>query len=54
MNLARPLIEVKDLTFACRHNDAWLEVLHAVNFSIAEGEVLGLAGESGCGKSTIA
>lgn len=31
-----------------------MQVLHDVNFSIREGEVVGLVGESGSGKSTIA
>ena len=46
-----------------RVNDLWVEytagkkVVHAVNgvsFSIRKGESLGIVGESGCGKSTIA
>ena len=32
----------------------WLRAVDGVSFSIAEGEALGLVGESGCGKSTIA
>lgn len=35
------------------HKDAHvIKAVHDVSFSIGEGEILGLAGESGCGKST--
>ncbi len=34
--------------------DGFVSVEDVVSFSIAEGEALGLVGESGCGKSTIA
>lgn len=37
-----------------RREKARLNVLNGVSFSIREGEVLGLVGESGCGKSTVA
>ncbi|QIE54621.1 ABC transporter ATP-binding protein [Pikeienuella piscinae] len=51
---ARPLLEVDDLTVAYRRGEGWSRVVEGVSFSIAEGEVLGLVGESGCGKSTVA
>jgi peptide/nickel transport system ATP-binding protein len=51
---AAPLVEVRDLSLAYLHDDGWLQVLSGVSFSIARGEVLGLVGESGCGKSTVA
>jgi peptide/nickel transport system ATP-binding protein len=48
------LVEVSDLSLAYLHEDTSLQVLFGVSFSIAPGEVLGLVGESGCGKSTVA
>src|SRR5688572_26700968 len=47
------LVEVSDLSLAYLHEDRPLQVLFGVTFSIAPGEVLGLVGESGCGKSTV-
>jgi peptide/nickel transport system ATP-binding protein len=48
------LVEVKDLSVAYHHGDGWLRVVDGVSFMIARGEVFGLVGESGCGKSTVA
>ena len=52
--MSEPLIRVSDLSFAYRHEDSWLPVLHGVNLDLEGGEVFGLVGESGCGKSTLA
>jgi len=49
-----PLVEVKDLSVAYRRGEGWSRVVDNVSFAIAPGEVFGLVGESGCGKSTIA
>jgi peptide/nickel transport system ATP-binding protein len=45
-----PLLEVTDLSISF----AGIDVVDQVSFSVAEGEVLGLVGESGCGKSVTA
>jgi len=45
---------VRGLSVAYRRGEGWSRVVDDVSFAIAPGEVFGLVGESGCGKSTIA
>lgn len=49
-----PLLDVRDLYVEYASRTAPVRAVDGVSFSIAPGEVFGLAGESGCGKSTIA
>src|SRR5262245_34342274 len=49
-----PLVKIVNLDFSYREGNSWAQVLHRVNFTITRGEVFGLVGESGCGKSTVA
>ncbi len=48
------LLEVKDLRVEYLTPGRPVCAVDGVSFSIARGEVLGLAGESGSGKSTVA
>ena len=48
------LLSVRDLTTEFKSGGRWLEAVSDVTFDLHQGEVLGLVGESGCGKSTIA
>ena len=63
--MTAPLLEVRDLKvyFPVFHGfvqrligggDAKVHAVDGVTFSIPEGQVFGLVGESGCGKTTIA
>lgn len=48
------ILEAKDLKKVFYKNSVPFEAVDGVSFHIGKGECLGLAGESGCGKSTIA
>ncbi|WP_229872706.1 ABC transporter ATP-binding protein [Promicromonospora soli] len=48
------MLEVRDLTVEYRGENRTVVGADRVSFTIGEGEVFGLAGESGCGKSTVA
>ena len=49
--VGRMLLEVKDLHTSFRTGDGLVRAVTGVDFNIRRGEVLGLVGESGCGKS---
>jgi peptide/nickel transport system ATP-binding protein len=48
------LLEVRDLTISYRTRTGYTRAVDGVSFRINKGQILGLAGESGCGKSTTA
>lgn len=52
--MTAPLLEIRDLSVEYVTEARTVRAVDRVSFSIAECEVFGLAGESGCGKSTIA
>jgi len=48
-----PLLTMKGLRIEARVGEVWNEIVHGVDVTLNRGEVLGLIGESGAGKSTI-
>jgi oligopeptide/dipeptide ABC transporter ATP-binding protein len=53
-NYDQPLLEVKDLKTHFFTEDGVVKAVDGVDFYVYEGEILGLVGESGCGKSVTA
>ncbi len=47
------LLEMRGLRIEGQSEDKWQEIVHGVDVTLRRGEVLGLIGESGAGKSTI-
>jgi peptide/nickel transport system ATP-binding protein len=47
------LLEMRGLRIEGQSEDEWVEIVHGVDVTLRRGEVLGLIGESGAGKSTI-
>jgi peptide/nickel transport system ATP-binding protein len=51
---SKTLLEVRDLRVAYREAGRVVPIVDGVSFTLERGEALGLAGESGCGKTTTA
>jgi oligopeptide/dipeptide ABC transporter ATP-binding protein len=49
-----PLLAVEDLRTHFKLENGWVKAVDGVSFRLNDGEALGLAGESGCGKTTTA
>jgi peptide/nickel transport system ATP-binding protein len=49
-----PLLDVRDLRVTYRQGGQAVPAVRGVDFTLAPGDTLGVAGESGCGKSTMA
>src|SRR5512139_3052937 len=49
-----PILSVKNLAVSYKTRKGQVDAVRDVTFDICEGENLGLVGESGCGKSTVA
>lgn len=52
--MSASLLAVNDLHVAYRMDAGWVDVVHGVSLSLQDGETLGIVGESGCGKSSLA
>jgi peptide/nickel transport system ATP-binding protein len=49
-----PVLRVRDLSVTYRSRRSDVTAVRSVDFELRRGEMLGVAGESGCGKSTMA
>jgi len=47
------LLTIKDLRIEGRSDETWSPIVNGVDLTLRKGEVLGLIGESGAGKSTV-
>lgn len=47
------LLEIRGLRIEAYDGDTWNEIVHGIDLDLNRGEVLGLIGESGAGKSTV-
>ena len=47
------ILEIKNLVIEGFTDERWIEIVHGVDLHLEKGEILGLIGESGAGKSTI-
>jgi len=48
------ILKVEDLTVHFHSHEGVVRAVNGVGFSVRPGEILGIVGESGCGKSTVA
>ncbi len=54
MTPSEPLLSINGLSIDFQVEDGWLSAVDDVSLQVATGEILGLVGESGCGKTTLA
>ena len=48
------VLKVKELSAGYHTSDGFVDILSDLNFNVSRGEIFGIAGESGSGKSTVA
>ena len=47
------LLEIKDLLIEADIDNSWQPIVHSLSMTLDRGEIIGLIGESGAGKSTF-
>jgi peptide/nickel transport system ATP-binding protein len=50
---AGPILDVRGLRLSIRGDEGTARILDHIDFALAPGHILGVVGESGCGKSTV-
>src|ERR1700722_17628160 len=53
LHMSGPILEVRGLKLAIRTDEGIARVLDNIDFALEPGSILGIVGESGCGKSTV-
>ncbi|HET6316287.1 MAG TPA: ABC transporter ATP-binding protein, partial [Chloroflexota bacterium] len=48
-----PVLAIRDLTVAYRHDGRWLDAVRDLELTVRPGQTYGIVGESGSGKSTL-
>jgi oligopeptide/dipeptide ABC transporter ATP-binding protein len=51
--MADPIVEIRSLRLTIKTDEGAAKILDHIDFSLERGRILGIVGESGCGKSTI-
>ena len=49
-----PILQVRDLEIKYHTREGILTAIHNASFEVEKGQIVGVVGESGCGKSTVA
>ena len=52
--MSSPILSIRDLEIKYHTREGILTAIHNASFDVNQGEIVGLVGESGCGKSTMA
>lgn len=52
--MSNSILEIKELNISFKLENGYFRAVHGVNLSLEKGSVLGIVGESGCGKSVTA
>ncbi|MCI0382519.1 MAG: ABC transporter ATP-binding protein [Chlamydiae bacterium] len=52
--MTKPLLEIQNLSLSFKMEKQYLSAIRDISFSLYPGEILGIVGESGCGKTALA